>query len=42
MSYIAEHFAESAKFLKKLDIDSLEQKTNIVVETGESGGAYFY
>ena len=38
MSYIIEHLAEAAQVLQKLDIDSIEQMTDILVETRELGG----
>ena len=41
MSYIVEHLAEAAKVLQKLDIDSIEQMTDILVETRELGGRLF-
>ena len=41
MSYIIEHLAEAAQVLQKLDIDSIEQMTDILVETRESGGRLF-
>ena len=41
MSYIVEHLAEAAQVLQKLDIDSIEQMTDILVETRESGGRLF-
>ena len=41
MSYIVEHLTEAAQVLQKLDIDSIEQMTDILVETRESGGRLF-
>ena len=41
MSYIVEHLTEAAQVLQKLDIDSIEQMTDILVETRESGGSLF-
>ena len=41
MSYIAKHFAEASQVLKKLDIDSVEQMTDILVETRDLGGRLF-
>ena len=38
MSYIVEHLAEAAQVLRKLNIDSIEQMTDILVETREAGG----
>ena len=42
MSYIVEHLAEAAQVLQKLNIDSIEQMTDILVETRESCGAYLF
>ena len=41
MSYIAEHLLESAQVLQKLDIDSIEQMADILVETRELDGRLF-
>ena len=41
MNYIIEHLAEAAQVLHKLDIDSIEQMADILVETRESGGRLF-
>ena len=41
MSYIIEHLAEAAQIIQKLDIDSIEQMTDILVETREAGGRLF-
>ena len=41
MSYIVEHLTEATQILQKLDIDSIEQMTDIFVETRESGGRLF-
>ena len=41
MSYIIEHLAEAAQVLHKLDIDSIEQMADILVETRESSGRLF-
>ena len=41
MSYIIEHLAEAAQVLHKLDIDTIEQMADILVETRESGGCLF-
>ena len=41
MSYIVEHLTEAAQVLQKLDFDSIEQMTDILVETRESGGRLF-
>ena len=41
MSYIVEHLTESTQVLQKLYIDSIEQMTDILVETRESGGSLF-
>ena len=41
MSYIVEHLTEAAQVLQKLDVDSIEQMTDILVETRESGGRLF-
>ena len=41
MSYIIEHLAEAAQVLHKLDIDTIEQMADILVETRESGGRLF-
>ena len=43
MSYIIEHLAEAAQVLQKLDIDSIEQMTDILVERPEKWvGAYLF
>ena len=42
MSYITEHMAEATQIFQKLDIDSIEQMTDILVETRELGGAYLF
>ena len=41
MSYIVEHLTEATQVLQKLDIDSIEQMTDILVETRELGGRLF-
>ena len=41
MTYIAEHLAETAHILQKLDIDSIEQMTDILAETRKLGGRLF-
>ena len=41
MSYIVEHLAEASQVLQKLDIDSIKQMTDILVETREAGGRLF-
>ena len=41
MSYIVEHLAEAAKVLQKLDIDSIEQMTDILTKTRQSDGRLF-
>ena len=41
MSYIVEHLSEAAQVLQKLNIDSIEQMADILVETRESGGRLF-
>ena len=41
MSYIVEHLTEAAQVLQKLDVDSIEQMTDILVETRELGGRLF-
>ena len=41
MSYIVEHLVEAAQVLQKLDTNSIEQMTDILAETRESGGRLF-
>ena len=41
MTYIAEHLAETAHILQKLDIDSIERMTDILAETRKLGGRLF-
>jgi len=41
MSYISEHLAEASQIIQKLDIDSIEQMTDILAETSKSGGRLF-
>ena len=41
MSYIVEHLAEAAQVLHKLDNDSIEQMTDILAKTRQSGGRLF-
>ena len=41
VSYIIEHLAEAAQVLQKLNIDSIEQMTDILAKTRQSGGRLF-